>query len=122
MKSVASTMTEYVKAWQCIGCGSVEAPQTCIGVCEHRKVQFVYAQEHEAVLRELEALRQDVSRLRTFVQRVAHITPHDDAWQASYRALQKEASRLLGVRAAPGRAGKPRAKLAREARAPALAD
>lgn len=112
-------MTEYVKAWQCIGCGSVEAPQTCIGVCEHRKVQFVYAQEHEAVLHELDHARQELARVRAFVQRVAHITPHDDAWQASYRALQKEAARLLGVPAPRPRALEPRAK-PKGARAPAL--
>ena len=43
-------MTDYVKAWQCIGCGKIEAPQTCIGVCQDRKVQFVYASGHEEVL------------------------------------------------------------------------
>jgi len=45
-------MTDYVKAWQCIGCGKIEAPQNCIGVCEDRKVQFVYAFEHEEALAE----------------------------------------------------------------------
>lgn len=39
-------MNETVKAWQCIGCGEIEAPQTCIGVCQDRKVDFVYASEH----------------------------------------------------------------------------
>jgi hypothetical protein len=39
--------TDYVKAWQCIGGGRIEAPQTCIGICQDRKVQFVYASEHE---------------------------------------------------------------------------
>jgi hypothetical protein len=47
-------MADHVKAWQCIGCGNIEAPQTCIGVCEHHKVQFVYAFEHDRVLAELE--------------------------------------------------------------------
>jgi len=28
-------MSDPVKAWQCIGCGSIEAPQTGIGVCQH---------------------------------------------------------------------------------------
>ena len=40
-------MTDYVEAWQCIGCGKIEAPQTCIGVCRDRKVAFVYAEDHE---------------------------------------------------------------------------
>jgi hypothetical protein len=35
-------MTDYVKAWQCIGCGKIEAPQTCIGVC-----QSIFQVNHE---------------------------------------------------------------------------
>lgn len=40
-------MTEYVEAWQSVGCGKIEVSQTCIGACRNRKVQFVYALEHE---------------------------------------------------------------------------
>ena len=29
---VKSDAIHYVAAWQCIGCGKIEAPQTCIGV------------------------------------------------------------------------------------------
>ncbi|HZQ62490.1 MAG TPA: hypothetical protein VFC24_14130 [Casimicrobiaceae bacterium] len=87
-------MTDYVKAWQCIGCGSIEAPQTCIGVCEHRKVQFVYAHEHEAVVRELASANEELARLRAFVRRLAHTQPREDAWKTSYRALQDDAARL----------------------------
>jgi hypothetical protein len=50
-------MSDYVKAWQCIGCGKIEAPQTCVGVCQNRKVEFVYAFEHEAALARLEVAR-----------------------------------------------------------------
>jgi len=34
-----------VKAWQCIGCGKIDAPQTCIGICQDCRVEFVYAFE-----------------------------------------------------------------------------
>jgi len=40
-------MTERIKAWQCIGCGRIDGPQNCIGICEDRKVEFVYAVEHD---------------------------------------------------------------------------
>ncbi|MBI3042566.1 MAG: hypothetical protein HYY78_07040 [Betaproteobacteria bacterium] len=30
-------MTERVAVWQCIGCGRIEGPQPCIGVCEDRR-------------------------------------------------------------------------------------
>ena len=38
-------MAETIRGWQCIGCGRVEAPQNCIGVCRDRKVELVYASE-----------------------------------------------------------------------------
>jgi hypothetical protein len=46
-------MNETVKAWQCIGCGKIDAPQTCVGVCQDRKVEFVYASEHMEALTDL---------------------------------------------------------------------
>jgi hypothetical protein len=48
-----NAMNDYVKAWQCIGCGKIEAPQICIGICQDRKVQFVYADEYERALADL---------------------------------------------------------------------
>jgi len=81
-------VTDYIKAWQCIGCGRIEATQTCIGVCKDEKVEFVYADEHEAVLARAKALE-------ALVRRIAWSTPRDDGWERSYRALQAEARRLL---------------------------
>ena len=43
-------MTDYLQAWQCIGCGKLEAPQTCIGVCRDKKVFLVGKDEHDAAL------------------------------------------------------------------------
>ena len=56
-------MNETVKAWQCIGCGKIEAPQTCIGVCQDRKVEFVYASEHKDALNELAQARRQLGLL-----------------------------------------------------------
>ena len=47
-------MSEHIKAWQCIGCGKIEAPQNCIGICEDRKVELVYASEHEDAMARLD--------------------------------------------------------------------
>ena len=33
-------MTEVIEAWQCIGCGKLEAPQNCIGACQDRRVEL----------------------------------------------------------------------------------
>lgn len=89
-------MAKHVNAWQCIGCGMIEAPQTCIGVCEHHKVQFVYADDHEATVAELERARAELETLRAIVRRLARTTPRGDAWQRSYLALQQQAQRALG--------------------------
>jgi hypothetical protein len=113
-------MTEHVMAWQCIGCGSIEAPQTCIGVCTHRKVEFVYAFQHNQIVAELEAARKDLEAARAFLRRFTNTTPHeraaafqaridrsrttgaqrepctkDHAWKTSYLALQEQARRML---------------------------
>ena len=88
-------MNAYVKAWQCIGCGKIEAPQTCIGVCQDRKVEFVYALEHEEALAQLKVAHQQVEVLEALVRRLARTNPHDDAWEHSYRALQEQARAIL---------------------------
>ena len=41
-------MTDRITAWQCIGCGRIDGPQPCVGTCQDRRTEFVYASEHEA--------------------------------------------------------------------------
>ena len=98
-------MSEYIEAWQCIGCGRLEAAQNCIGICEDRKVQFVYAGEHEQMLAELAALRQRMEGFAGFLRRLAWTTPRAGEWEHSYRAMQQEARRLIAGEPAAGNAG-----------------
>jgi hypothetical protein len=88
-------MNDYVKAWQCIGCGKIEAPQPCIGICQDRRVELVYAYEHKEVLAELELARQRASALEALARRLAHTNPHKDGWEATYRAMQAQARSML---------------------------
>jgi hypothetical protein len=74
-------MAETIKAWQCIGCGRVEADAQCLGICEDRPVRLVSAADYEA--------------LEAFVRRLAASTPRNGQWENSYRALQGEARALL---------------------------
>jgi hypothetical protein len=90
-------MTERVKAWQCIGCGRIEGPQTCIGVCEDRKVEFVYAFEHEEILAQLRLARRQAEVFGALVRQLARTTPREGQWERSYRALQDQASRTLAA-------------------------
>jgi len=76
-------MVETIKAWQCIGCGRVEADAQCLGICEDRPVRLVSAY--------------DYAILETFVRRFAQSTPRDGQWERSYLALQREARALLGL-------------------------
>lgn len=99
-------MSEYVKAWQCIGCGKIEAPQTCVGVCQDRRVEFVYADEHVAALSrlhgELQRERERTARLAALLRRLAGTTPHPGEWERSYRTLAAQASRILAALAGDG--------------------
>ena len=85
-------MTEIVKAWQCIGCGRIEAPQTCVGVCQYEKIEMVYSGEHEEALA---AARARAARFEALARRLARITPRAGEWERSYRALQEEARALV---------------------------
>jgi len=84
-------MTDYVNAWQCIGCGKIEAPQPCIGVCKDRRVQFVYAEDYKEAL----ARARVAERALDLVRKLARTTPRGDGWRDSYRAFQDGARRLL---------------------------
>jgi hypothetical protein len=91
-------MIEPIAAWQCIGCGRIEAPQTCIGVCQDRRVEFVYAAEYAEVQAELAAARSTLASaarsrdtLDAIVRRLAFSHPRAGEWERSYRALQAQA-------------------------------
>ena len=88
-------MSEYVQAWQCIGCGRIEAPQTCVGICQDRKVEFVYADEYQEALAQLAIAQSQAQTFRALLRQLAWTTPHDGEWQRSYRALQEQARRVL---------------------------
>lgn len=95
------TVTDYVKAWQCIGCGKIEAPQTCVGICQDRRVEFVYASDYEEALARVDDARQRAATLEAIVRQLATIMPRDGEWERSYRALQDRARQALADRNAP---------------------
>lgn len=68
-------MSERVTAWQCIGCGRIEAPQPCIGVCQDRKVEFVRAADHDRVLAELAATRSRLEAVTAVLRQLGHTPP-----------------------------------------------
>ncbi len=88
-------MTNLVKAWQCIGCGKVDAPQTCVGVCQDRRVEFVYAFDHEETLAALTSAFSRIEELEALAAQLAWTKPRTGEWEHSYRALQQRARTIL---------------------------
>jgi hypothetical protein len=88
-------LPDTIIAWQCIGCGRLEGPQNCVGVCQDRKVELVSAWDYAEVRSALDDANERIGALETFVRRLAHVTPRDDEWKGSYLALQRTARELL---------------------------
>lgn len=93
-------MTDYIQAWQCIGCGKIEAPQPCIGVCKDRKVFMVGKDEHERALAESAALRARLERAHAMLLRFGVARPREGQWERSWNALQAQVRETLAVLAA----------------------
>lgn len=88
---------ETVTVWQCIGCGRIEAPQPCIGVCQDRKMELVDASLHQDVLSRLSEAREQAEALKTLVRQLAWSRPCEGQWERSYRAMQDRAVELLAA-------------------------
>lgn len=80
---------ERIQGWRCIGCGKVDAPQPCVGICQDRKVELVDAANYDA-------LHARVRELEATLALIARVTPREGALMASWLALQARARRLLG--------------------------
>ena len=85
--------TERIAGWRCIGCGKVDAPQPCIGICQDRKVELVLAGDYDALLAR-------TAELESVLALIARITPRDEEWKASWEARQQRARQVWGGRAA----------------------
>jgi hypothetical protein len=94
-------------AWQCIGCGRIDGPQPCIGVCQDRKVSFVYASDYAVVLSRLLDAEERIATLESLARRMAFSTPREGEWKRGYRSLQEEARRALRGVQGPQSIGRP---------------
>ncbi len=84
-----------ITAWQCIGCGRLEAPQQCVGICQDRKVELIGAWDYADAVAALEEARDRIAILESALGRLAHVTPRDGTWKESYLALQTHARKIL---------------------------
>jgi hypothetical protein len=90
-------MAEYIQAWQCIGCGRIEAPQPCIGVCQDRKVLLIGKGEHEAALAEIGRLRGQLAEASAMLLRFEKARPREGHWEQGWLALQGQVRALRGL-------------------------
>jgi hypothetical protein len=90
-------MVECIKAWECVGCGKLEAPQPCIGVCQDRKVLLVYAQGYDECREAARRAEQSTALLKSLVQQLALTAPRNGEWERCYKALQKQARQILSA-------------------------
>lgn len=90
-------MSERISAWQCIGCGRIEGEQPCVGICQDRKTEFVYAADYDEALAQLARLRRQAESMSALLRRIAHTTPRNDQWERTCRALQASARQALAT-------------------------
>ena len=81
-------MVEILKVWRCIGCGRIDHPQPCVGICQDRKTELVSAEDYRAAERRID-------ELETLLQRMARTTPRPGQCERSWRALREQAIALL---------------------------
>lgn len=81
-------MVDTIEAWQCVGCGRLQAERPCIGVCKDRRVELVEAVDYAELAWRIE-------QLESALALIARVTPKPDALEASWLALQARARALL---------------------------
>ena len=94
-----AAMIDTIEGWRCIGCGKVDAPRPCIGVCTDKRVELVLAEDYAALALRVEqledALALRVEQLEEALALIARTTPKPERLADSWAALQTRAKRLL---------------------------
>jgi len=91
-------MAEIIDAFQCMGCGKIDAPQECIGVCQDRAMKIVAAADYFAATDRADAAERNSEDLRELVRQIAHVRPADGRWQETFEAFQRRAQAVLARR------------------------
>ena len=53
---------DTIKVWECEGCGRIDHPQPCIGVCRDRKAELVHASDYRRALERIAELEAVLAR------------------------------------------------------------
>jgi hypothetical protein len=77
-------MVDIIKVWECTGCGRIDHPQPCVGICSDRKAELVRAADYRLA-------EAHIARLEAVLRRIAFTMPRDGEWESAWRALQRSA-------------------------------
>ncbi len=88
-------MSTFIKAWECIGCGKIEAPQTCIGVCKDQRIELVDANDYRQSEERERAAHAHMRALAAPLRLLMQTTPREGVCLRSWQALQVQARALL---------------------------
>lgn len=81
-------LPETIKVWECVGCGRIDHPQPCVGICRDRKAEYVRAEDVADIL-------QRVEDLEALLRRIAFTTPRKGESENAWLAFQRDARSLL---------------------------
>ena len=81
-------MVDTLKVWQCIGCGRIDHPMPCVGICQDRKAEYVALSDYN----DAEAR---IGKLENLLRRIAFTHPRPGEAEHAWEALQKDARKLL---------------------------
>jgi hypothetical protein len=76
---------ERRKVWECVGCGRIDDPRPCVGICRDAKVEYVLAADHERAL----------APLLELARAIALTTPREGECARHWKALQERARKAL---------------------------
>lgn len=77
-----------IKVWRCMGCGRIDHPQPCLGICRDAKAELVDAADYEAA-------ESRIAALEALLRRIAFTTPRSGESEGAWRVFQRDARALL---------------------------
>jgi len=77
-----------IKVWRCVGCGRIDHPQPCVGICRDAKAELVDAVDYDAA-------ESRIAALEALLRRIAFTTPRPGESEGAWRVFQRDARALL---------------------------
>ena len=71
-------MAEIIEGWQCVGCGKIDVPRSCIGICEDRRLKLVAVGDYYMAVERAERAERECRELRALLGQLARALPAGD--------------------------------------------